>query len=52
MLAYFDQASDWGLEFCDKPLNDDGECPVATVRLTFPQALERMLKENGYKIEE
>jgi hypothetical protein len=52
MLAYFDQASDWGLEFCDKPLNEDGECPVATVRLTFPQALERMLKENGYKIEE
>jgi hypothetical protein len=52
MLAYYDHASDWGLEFCDKPLNDDGECPVATVRLPFPQALERMLKENGYKIED
>jgi hypothetical protein len=52
MLTYYDRASDWGLESCDKPLNDDGECPVATVRLTFPQALERMLKENGYKIEE
>jgi len=27
MLDYYDKASDWGLEICDKPLNDDGECP-------------------------
>jgi hypothetical protein len=52
MLAHYDHASDWGLEICDKPLNDDGECSGATVRLTFPNALERMLNENGYKIEE
>jgi hypothetical protein len=51
MLAHYDHASDWGLEICDKPLNDDGECSGATVRLTFPDALERMLNENGYKIE-
>jgi hypothetical protein len=52
MLAYYDHASDWGLEICDKPLTEDGECSGATVRLTFPQALERMLNENGYKIED
>ena len=52
MLAHYDHASDWGLEICDKLLNDDGECSGATVRLTFPQALERMLNENGYRIEE
>ena len=48
---YYDKASDWGLETCDKPLNEDGECPGQTIKLTFPDALERMLKENGYKIE-
>ncbi|MGE3530115.1 MAG: hypothetical protein AB7G54_11865 [Methyloceanibacter sp.] len=52
MLAHYDRESDWGLETCDKPLNDDGECPGKVLRLTFPQALERMLNENGYKIEE
>jgi hypothetical protein len=52
MLAHYDHQSDWGLEICDKPLNDDRECPGATIRLTFPDALERMLNENGYKIED
>lgn len=51
MLAYYDHESDWGLEICDKPLDEDGECPGETVRLTFPDALERMLNENGYKVE-
>jgi hypothetical protein len=51
MLAYYDKGSDWGLESCDKPLNEKGECPGKTVKLTFPGALERMLKENGYKVE-
>ena len=51
MLDYYDKASDWGLEICDKPLNDDGECPGKEVKLSFPDALERMLKENGYNIE-
>ena len=51
MLDYYDKASDWGLEICDKPLNDDGECPGQEIKLTFPDALERMLKENGYNVE-
>ena len=51
MLNYYDKASDWGLETCDKPVNEDGECPGQTIKLTYPDALERMLKENGYKIE-
>ena len=51
MLDYYDKASDWGLEICDKPLNDDGECPGKEIKLTFPDALERMLKENGYNVE-
>jgi hypothetical protein len=51
MLAYYDKASDWGLESCDQPLDENGQCPGKTVRLTYPEALERMLKENGYKVE-
>ena len=51
MLAYYDKASDWGLDACDQPLNEDGECPGQEVKLSFPEALERMLKENGYKVE-
>lgn len=51
MLAYYDKASDWGLEVCDQPLNDDGECSGQEIKLTFPDALERLLKENGYKVE-
>jgi hypothetical protein len=52
MLDYYDQASDWGLDVCDQPLNDDDECPGQEIKLTFPDALQRMLKENGYKIEQ
>jgi hypothetical protein len=51
MLKYYDKDSDWGLEACDKPIDENGECPGQTVKLTFPEALERMLKENGYKVE-
>jgi hypothetical protein len=51
MLAYYDKTSDWGLETCDQPLNQDGECPGQTIKLTFPDALERMLNENDYKVE-
>ena len=51
MLNYYDKASDWGLETCDKPVSEGGECPGQTIKLTYPDALERMLKENGYKIE-
>jgi hypothetical protein len=52
MLAHYDRESDWGLEICDKALDEDGECSGETVKLTFPDALERMLNENGYKVEE
>jgi hypothetical protein len=51
MLAYYDKASDWGLETCNQPLNEDGACPGEKIELTFPDALERMLKENGYRVE-
>ena len=51
MLTYYDKTSDWGLETCDKPFDANGECPGETIKLTFPDALERMLKENGYKVE-
>jgi len=51
MLAYYDKASDWGLSSCDKPLDDDGNCPGKSENLTFPDALERLLNDNGYRIE-
>ena len=51
MLAHYDRSSDWGLDVCDQPLNKAGECPGQTQRLTFPDALERMLKESGYSVE-
>jgi hypothetical protein len=51
MLAHYDKDSDWGLETCPQPVNDKGECPVKTELLSFPDALERMLNENGYKVE-
>jgi len=51
MLNYYDKGSDWGLETCDQPIDENGECPGETVLLTFPDALEHMLKENGYKVE-
>jgi hypothetical protein len=51
MLRYYDKASDWGLETCNQPLNEDGACPGETIMLTFPDALERMRKENGYRVE-
>ena len=51
MLAHYDKSSNWGLETCTQPLEDDGECPGQMVTLTFPEALERMLKESGYNVE-
>jgi len=52
MLAHYDRASDWGLETCEQPLDEDGACPRQEVKLSFPDALERMLNENGYIIED
>ncbi|HUU24786.1 MAG TPA: hypothetical protein VMW68_04390 [Methyloceanibacter sp.] len=50
MLEYFDRNTDWGLEICDHDRDESGECPGTTTKVTFPQALERMLNENGYRI--
>ena len=51
MLAHYDKDSDWGLETCSQKVNEQGECPVKTELLSFPDALERMLNKNGYKVE-
>lgn len=51
MLNHYDKASDWGLESCDQPLDENADCPGQTIKLSFPDALERMLKENGYNVE-
>lgn len=50
MLKYYDHTSDWGLDICNRELNENGDCPGGTVKVTFPEALERMLNESGYKI--
>lgn len=51
MLKYYDRSSDWGLDICDKPRNEDGSCPGTETKVAFPEALERMLNENGYTVE-
>jgi hypothetical protein len=51
MLNYYDRDSDWGLTSCSQPLDEDGSCPGEEVQLSFPDALEHMLKENDYNIE-
>jgi len=50
MLKYYDHTSDWGLDICRREPDENGDCPGGTVKATFPEALERMLNENGYKI--
>jgi hypothetical protein len=51
MKQYYDRNTDWGLEICDQELDGEtGECPGETQKVTFPEALERMLKKNGYMI--
>jgi hypothetical protein len=50
MLKYYDRNTDWGLDVCEEDLDESGECPGQTVKLAFPEALQRMLNENGYKI--
>ena len=51
MLKHYDRDTDWGLEICDQGRDETGECPSETTKVTFPQALERMLKERGYRID-
>lgn len=50
MLKYYDRETDWGLDVCDVKRDEAGDCPGETKRVAFPEALELMLKENGYKI--
>ena len=52
MLEHYDRASDWGLTACSVELDEDGNCPGKEIALSFPDALEHMLKENGYKVED
>lgn len=51
MLTYYDRSSDWGLDICDQPPDERGDCLGKQLHLSFPDALERMLKENGYNVE-
>ncbi|HWM32288.1 MAG TPA: hypothetical protein VNO69_11400 [Methyloceanibacter sp.] len=51
MLAHYDKDSDWGLETCDRELDENGECLGKMIKLTFPDALELTLKESGYNVE-
>lgn len=52
MLKYYDRKSDWGLESCSVEPAKDGECPKEkVVKLTYPEALERFLEDNDYKLE-
>lgn len=51
MLEYYDRDTDWGLDVCSIEPDEAGACPGETEKLTFPDALERMLEKNGYKIE-
>lgn len=52
MLKHHDRESDWGLDFCAVKVKDGGDCPPGkTAKLTYPRALEKFLKETGYKLE-
>ena len=50
MEKYYDRKSDWGLEACSVKVNGKGECKGEKVMLSYPQALERLLNANGYKL--
>jgi len=50
MRRYYDRNTDWGLDICDTERDENAECPGETKQVSFPQALELMLKKNGYKI--
>lgn len=50
MLNHYDRNRGWGLEICDGTRDARGECSGNTSKVSFPEALELMLKENGYKI--
>jgi len=50
MLRHYDRNTDWGLEVCDTERDESGECPGQATKVTFPEALKRMLNKNGYMI--
>lgn len=52
MLKHYDKNEVWGLESCAVKEDDKGQCPKGkTIKLTYPQALEKFLIEAGYKVE-
>lgn len=51
MGKYYDRKSDWGLEECNVKLNNKGECTGQKVKRSYPAALARFLKQNGYALE-
>ncbi len=52
MTEYYDRKSDWGLEECSVKRNEKWQCPKGKlVKLSYPDALERLLKRAGYKVE-
>jgi len=50
MAKHYDRKNDWGLEACSVKVNDKGECPGRKVKLSYPDALERFLKNAGYEL--
>ncbi|MEG6508190.1 hypothetical protein V6C03_04325 [Methyloligella sp. 2.7D] len=50
MLNYYDKSDDWGLQICPEPVKPGGDCPVKEITVTYPKALKRVLRENGYKL--
>jgi hypothetical protein len=36
MLGYYDKTSDWGLDVCDQPLNEEGSAPGRRLSSPFP----------------
>ena len=50
MRQHYDRNTDWGLEVCDTESGEGRVCPGESTKITFPEALKRMLNKNGYKI--
>lgn len=52
MLKHYDRKDDWGLDECSVKRNKKWECPKGKlVKRSYPDALEGLLKKNGYKLE-
>lgn len=52
MLRHHDADNEWGRETCTVKEDDQGECPKGKkALLSYPDALERFLREAGYELE-